>query len=693
MESIINAYERRLILTYMYHLVTYGEHNGLGHAADEEFLPDWIGDHADLLRCDHLPARACHTRSQLKKLLRRLREDAKDARKDTAARHLRRLGKMAELSRLDLGILEVLIRYKTQPVIESLIDHVDRRLRYYVFNLRNPMLGGLLGVSMTAILDRVRGGAPLIRSGLMSVDSDNDLVVVKRLTRLASAPEHAGGDVTRLLLGEPVRSELEWRDFAHLGTDRRHVRELLQGALQRGAAGVNVLLHGPAGSGKTEFAKALAARLGVNLFSIGEEDDDGDEPSRVERLQELKMAQMLARDGNSILLFDELEDLLASDAEWLWRLPLFSSPARGSEGSKVFLNRMLEQCQVPVIWTMNDARSVSPVILRRMMFALGLRLPPASVRTSIWERQFNRHGVTVPPGTAAVLAREYPVTPGVAEGAIRGAGYTNSGADAVRRAVNNIVRVLPGGQAPREAEPPERYDPSVIHADTDLVRLAEQLVTSDSRRFSLCLEGPPGSGKSAYVRYLAGRLDLRVLQKRASDLLSPYVGETEQQISAAFNEARAEQAFLVFDEADSLLADRRRAHRNWEVTQVNEMLAWMESHPLPFACTTNLGALLDPATLRRFLFKVTLRHLTSAQAEAAFQLYFDQPAPPEAAALANLTPADFAVVRKQAEFFGCLEEPARLAELLRAECQAKPGLNGPIGFDPQQRSCRQRPER
>lgn len=692
MEFIINAYERRLIFTYLYHMVTSGEHNGLRHAADEEYVPEWITDHADLLHGDSLPARTCRTRSQLKKLLRHLREEAKDAHKDTTARHLRRLGKIANLSSLDLGILEVLIRYKTQPVIESLIDHVDRRLRYYVFNLRNPMLSALLGVSMTAVQERVSSGAPLIRSGLVSVDSDNDLVVAKRLTRLASAPEHTGRDVTRILLGEPVRSELEWRDFDHLGADRRHVRKLLQGALQHGAAGVNVLLHGPAGSGKTEFAKALAAKLGVDLFSIGEEDDDGDEPSRGERLQELKMAQMLARDGNSILLFDELEDLLASDAEWLRRLSLFSSPACGSEGSKVFLNRMLEQCQVPVIWTMNDARSVSPVILRRMMFALGLRLPPASVRTSIWERQFDRHAVTVPPGTAAALAREYAVTPGVAEGAIRGAGYTNGGVDAVRRAVNNIVRVLPG-DAPHEAEPPERYDPTVIHADTDLVRLAEQLATGDSRSFSLCLEGPPGTGKSAYVRYLADRLDLRVLQKRASDLLSPYVGKTEQQISAAFNEARAEQAFLVFDEADSLLADRRRAHRNWEVTQVNEMLAWMESHPLPFACTTNLGALLDPATLRRFLFKVTLRYLTSAQAEAAFRLYFDQPAPPETAALANLTPADFAVVRKQAEFFGCLEEPARLAELLRAECQAKPGLNWPIGFDPQQRSCRQRPER
>ena len=36
---------------------------------------------------------------------------------------------------------------------------------------------------------------------------------------------------------------------------------------------------------------------------------------------------------------------------------------------------------------------------------------------------------------------------------------------------------------------------------------------------------------------------------------------------------------LIFDEADSFLFDRREAVRSWEVTQVNEMLTWMEHLP------------------------------------------------------------------------------------------------------------------
>ena len=110
------------------------------------------------------------------------------------------------------------------------------------------------------------------------------------------------------------------------------------------------------------------------------------------------------------------------------------------------------------------------------------------------------------------------------------------------------------------------------------------------------------------------------------------------------------------------------------------MLTWMESHPLPFACTTNLGTALDPATLRRFLFKITLGYLTPEQARAAFRLYFDQPPPPEVATLANLTPGDFALVRRQAAIRGHLHDPERIAALLHAECQAKPGQTGHIGF-------------
>ena len=247
--------------------------------------------------------------------------------------------------------------------------------------------------------------------------------------------------------------------------------------------------------------------------------------------------------------------------------------------------------------------------------------------------------------------------------------------------MHSLSRVLGCGRPPQVTPP--RFDLALIQADTDPAALADSLETSGERRFSLCLQGPPGAGKSAFVRYLAERLGLEVMQKRASDLLSMWVGGTERQIADAFAEARDTGAFLVFDEADSLLADRRFAERTWEVSQVNEMLTWMENYPLPFACTTNLGEHLDPATLRRFVFKVTLDYLTPDQAVAAFRRYFALASPASVASLATLTPGDFAVVRRKAEVLGRLGEPVALAAMLRAECDAKREGTGNIGFRPE----------
>ncbi len=230
-----------------------------------------------------------------------------------------------------------------------------------------------------------------------------------------------------------------------------------------------------------------------------------------------------------------------------------------------------------------------------------------------------------------------------------------------------------GEKPPANQGPPKRFDLAPVG-------FADRIAESGGKHFSFCLQGPPGTGKSAFVRYLAERLGLQVTQKRASDLMSMWVGETEQQIAAAFTEARAEGSILVFDEADSLLADRRGAVHSWEVSQVNEMLTWMESHHLPFACTTNFGENLDPATLRRFTFKIALDYLTADQAQAAFRTYFALEAPSQVGDLTTLAPGDFAVVCRKAEILGHLQDPQALAELLCAECEAKPDRYGKLGF-------------
>ena len=492
-------------------------------------------------------------------------------------------------------------------------------------------------------------------------------------------PGSEEADVRTLLLGQSPLSELEWSDFDHLGQSRDDVARLLRGAVASGARGVNVLVYGPSGTGKTEFCRVLAKRLEFDLFGVGEVDERGDEPSREERLAELRLAQCLVgEESGGLLLFDEMEDILSySTVPWSPFGGLLGRSLRGSS-SKVFMNRLLEETPTPILWTTNAAEDIEPHILRRMMFALEMRQPPPQVRARIWTRQLSSHGIDAAPAQAASLASEFDASPGVAAGATAAASLAGGDFDLVRRGVRSLSRVL-GCERP-ERQVTTRFDPQLLEANIDLRSLAERLADRRERRFSMCLQGAPGTGKSAYARYLAERLGLEVKQMRASDLLGMYVGQSEKNIARAFAEARAEEAFLVFDEVDSLLADRRGAHQSWEVSQVNEMLTWMESHPLPFACTTNYGEKLDEAALRRFTFKATLGHLERQSARAAFFAYFGLDAPPELDRLNCLTPGDFEVVRRKAEVLGNLDDVPALFDMLRTECDAKPGQTARIGF-------------
>ncbi len=164
-----------------------------------------------------------------------------------------------------------------------------------------------------------------------------------------------------------------------------------------------------------------------------------------------------------------------------------------------------------------------------------------------------------------------------------------------------------------------------------------------------------------------------ILPKRASDLLSPWVGQTEQKMAAAFAEALETGSFLVFDEVDSLLMDRQFAVRSWETSMVNELLSQMERHPLPFACTTNRREALDPAAARRFLFRVEFFYMDRQRVERAFRFFYGCEAPQETLALDKLTPADFANVREQAKILDFLDDPERIGHALAEECRAKPG--------------------
>jgi hypothetical protein len=207
--------------------------------------------------------------------------------------------------------------------------------------------------------------------------------------------------------------------------------------------------------------------------------------------------------------------------------------------------------------------------------------------------------------------------------------------------------------------------------------------------------GLPGTGKTAYAHALARMLDRPLMEQRASDLLSPYVGETEQRISLAFESALDDDAVLFIDEADSLLANREHAVRNWEVSQVNELLEQLGDFEGVLVLATNRLEALDGAVLRRLDAKIRFDPLTPEQARCSFVGLCGQLGLPcctaEVARLASLTPGDFACVVRRLAFappvqghshdYGQARVTALVA-LLSEEVRLKTRGRQPMGFNP-----------
>ena len=584
------------------------------------------------------------------------------------------IGAALDLLELDEFDRELIV---TAAAFERLprLAHLGTRLAMAGCDMLS-LVGQVAGAQATAAEAQVRRSQGLAL-GLLVIERQYAGAAELRLQwSFAQLIDQASLDddkIASALAGTLQSASLEPADFVEHGKDFDLLVRLLSGALKTRAKGVNVLIYGPPGTGKTEFARTLAAAVGARLFAVGEADSEGEEPTRLERLSSLNRAQrVLARSSDSLVLFDEFEDLFAEAATTV--------TGQRRAGSKIFVNRLLEGVTVPVIWTSNSLSGIDPAHLRRMSYVLHMGYPSAAARERIAARSAATEGsAQAVEGLRPFLLSE-PDSASVARIALRTAALAGGGAGDAAAAEESLLRGLRGGRQLAPARWTGELDLSLYDADICIEEVIEQLTRCDAPvDFSLLLSGPPGTGKTALAADVARRLDRPLAVKRASDLLSKWVGGTEANIAEAFADAREEGAVLLFDEADSLLLDRSDARMSWEITQVNELLTWMDNHPLPFIAATNYARRLDPAVFRRFLFKVELRPLSGDMLDRAFERFFGGPAPADLREIVGLTPGDFAVVKRQLRY---RPDVAReeIVYLLRHEAETKPGSTSRIGF-------------
>lgn len=591
---------------------------------------------------------------------------------DAARANLGFVGAEFDLDEIELKLVEIVMRTYLVDELDTLADAVVRKLRS-----ASEAAAALIGHDAREVHARLLPHTKLITSGILTLNLGGRCFTGKggvldmplNLRRVMARPYSDRQQWAAAILGPPCTTTLTISDFPHVAESVALATRLLTGAQRGVAKGLNILLHGPVGTGKTELAKAIAGAAQCSVWSIGECDQDGDEPTRSQRVAAVRLAQrLLSQRKDAVLLVDEAEDVLGSGRS--------DFESGDGAGSKVFINRLLEAEGPPVIWTANKLSQFDRAFLRRMVMAISVPEPPASVRREIWAAGARRLEVPIDNLAAERLAHSWDAPPAVINSALTAAAFAGGGERECDLAMRGVMQAL--GRSPTSGNSTSaNFDAAVIGCDTDLNALADRFVRAGSAMsWSLLISGPPGTGKSQYARSLAERMGMPVLQQRASDLLSKWVGESEQKIAAAFARASDQGAMLVFDEADSLLSSRASARARWEVSQVNEMLTWMEGHSLPFVCTTNLLTKMDDASLRRFSFKLKFTGMSAAQAERHFVNVFGMAAN---GLVDGLTPGDFAVAQRRRLF----EPDADLAVImgwLEEEVLGR-SHSGSIGFE------------
>lgn len=599
---------------------------------------------------------------------------AREEPSDTFGKNLARLSSALGFSELERELLSFAFIAAATSDIPSLVEQFDRGPRE-----QGEFWSIFFGVSRDELAKAMRPNSPLRMSGLLQAAGYRaQFASVSQfwLDLLVSSDDLLDAIVEPVVekpgAGVPARLTEEDLELA---------KRILSAANEKG---VNLLLYGAANVDKRQLTRVMVQGAERKAWRLRKMDEAGrnDKPA-----MQLLATRVLATEAEepAVLVVERPSEVLHSAPSDFIKA-LFGVPDDGEETPPMD-EYLLDTNPIPVLWLATSVASLPEETVARFVFHAPLKKASRAEREALLRERLA--GLKLTKKASEELAKLEGVSAAQLEAAMRAAKLSGAKKKTERDAA--IVQAVRRSQRALDRDLQAKMKPSVTHYSLKYLNTAgrfgpERILQCLKRnpKGALVLYGPPGTGKTQFVEYMAAELGLPLVAKRASDLLSKWLGESEKNIAAAFEEAAAEDAILLLDEGDSFLRDRSYARASWEITQVNELLQHIERFNGIVVVCTNLFSGLDAAALRRFTFKVEFLPLDADQRWEVFcveaglkgrlseiphktrdewqeRLVF----------MRNLALGDFATVKRQCLMLGEELTPEQWLEQLKLECDVK----------------------
>lgn len=512
---------------------------------------------------------------------------------------------------------------------------------------------------------------------------------------ILSRPNFRVEQLSELLIGKPKTTHLEIEDFRYNGL-QVEIPEMvtkLQAALNGKVKGINFLLIGPPGAGKTEAAKLIAGEAGARFYPVGEDDSleiDTRAPATwKQRMGEIRQAEAFLAGGTmSVLGIDEPEDLFAQVAD--------SKGKRNVAGSKLSINRLLEDNIVPRIWTAN-AGEYDEAFLDRFTHVVHFGVSPVLVRHKIWQSAAKKEKVDLAQAKLSdddllYLARKYVVFPRAMRNALKNVNLCRGGLPVVERNLRGIAKLKGGTSFSIETEQSLRREFSSalynISSNGQPVKLEKELKfltgieMDEGHAPSVVVRGPRGFGGMSLATYWAEKMG-------KNPFVIPANLIKDQHVTEIFEQAHDDNRLVIFKDMQSWEAQAEKGSAKWNDSRFDALHQGFTRYSVPSISIfyTGKDSTFDfPEKIRAlFTHDYEAKALTEQQARKAWKAFFPDVARPPDEEIINTVPAHFAYAQRRVQRTGRssqsdILDAIKLAKSLNANESAVVGFGVPDAF-------------